>query len=178
MATPAPRASRRRGPTTDLLHHRVPTRWFCKAVLVDGALLEVLAIWGIKDAQSICVAASGTMNDTWLVNRAAGRVVLRRHRRTDRDDVELEHRVLRHAKFAGIPAPSTLNTPGGEEVVEHAGRLHSLYSWAPGRQVRRASIGHDRAFAMGSMLARIHLGLEDLAGSRHESVEPEEFLAA
>ena len=79
------------------------------------------------------------------------RVVLRRHRRPGRAEVEFEHRALAHARSGGVPCPAIVPTRRGGSLVEEDGRFYSLYTWAPGLQVLRGDFGAEHAESMGSM---------------------------
>lgn len=126
-----------------------------------GQLHAVLDVWGLEPVGDVTPTTLGTMNETFIVTTPARRLVLRRHRRTERCLVEREHDVIRHARDRGVPAPAALPTPAGDRVVDRAGRLYSLFSYAPGRQVARDDLTLEHARSMGDMLARVHLALED-----------------
>jgi Ser/Thr protein kinase RdoA (MazF antagonist) len=129
----------------------------------DRQLHAVLDAWRLEPVGDITATALGTMNETFVVTTPVRRLVLRRHRRTDRSVVEREHDVIGRARDHGIPAPAAIPTPAGDRVVDHAGRLYSLFSYAPGRQVARDDLTPQHARSMGEMLARVHLALEDSA---------------
>nr|WP_272956180.1 phosphotransferase [Actinopolymorpha rutila] len=122
----------------------------------------VLDRWGLEPVGTIERTESGTMNDTYVVTTARRRVVLRRHRRTDRSQVEWEHEVVAHARAGGVPVPAAIPTPDGELVVGHGGRWFSLFTYADGEQVERKRLGPDHARAMGATLASIHRVLADM----------------
>jgi Ser/Thr protein kinase RdoA (MazF antagonist) len=128
-----------------------------------GQLHAVLDAWRLEPVEGIAPTALGTMNETFVVTTAVRRLVLRRHRRTERSLVDREHDVIGHARDHGIPAPAAIPTPAGDRVVDHAGRLYSLFSFAPGRQVARDDLIPEHARSMGDMLARVHLALADCA---------------
>ncbi|HEY2175302.1 MAG TPA: phosphotransferase [Mycobacteriales bacterium] len=128
-----------------------------------GQLRAVLDAWRLEPVGDVTPTALGTMNETFVVTTPVRRLVLRRHRRTDRSLVEREHDVIGYARDHGIPAPAAIPTPAGDRVVDHAGRLYSLFSYAPGRQVARDDLTPEHAQSMGDMLARVHLALADYA---------------
>jgi Ser/Thr protein kinase RdoA (MazF antagonist) len=135
---------------------------------------RLLQNWGIPERPSVRIPQSGTMNETWLLEWPEGRAVLRRHRRLARADVEFEHRVLAHAGRGGVPCPAVVATRQGASSVEHDGKFYSLYTWAPGSQVLRGHLDAEHAKSMGSVLARTHLVLADMAGGpeAHEPMAP------
>ncbi len=124
-------------------------------------LHAVLDVWRLEPVEDIVPTALGTMNETFVVTTQIRRLVLRRHRRTERSLVEREHDVIGHARARGVPAPAAVPAPAGDRVVDHAGRLYSLFRYAPGRQVARDDLTGEHARSMGYMLARVHLALED-----------------
>lgn len=136
--------------------------------------VRLLTDWGIHEPVRVRRPESGTMNETWLLEWPSGHAVLRRHRRFVRADIELEHRVLGHAHSRGIPCPRIIPTRQGNPLVEDDGRFYSLYTWAPGCQVRRGQLDAGKARSMGSMLGRIHLALADLPGGpeAHDPISP------
>ena len=69
------------------------------------------------------------MNDTWLIEHELGRHVFRRHRRTERADVEFEHTVLRWVRDDGVPVPDVLPLISGDRILEIEGSLYTVYSW-------------------------------------------------
>lgn len=135
---------------------------------VDGTLEAVLAHWGVTPVSAPARATSGVMNETYLVTTVDRQVVLRRHRRTERRLVDLEHRIIGYARECGVPAPPALPTPGGSLVVEDGGRLYSLFAHAPGRQLSGDELHPGHARSMGATLAFLHEALADfpVAGAR------------
>ena len=121
----------------------------------------VLRHWDLEPVTGVERATSGVMNQTYLVSTAQRRLVLRRHRRSVRDQVEFEHAVIAHARAHGIPAPAAVRTPGGEVIVDHDGAFHSLFAFARGHQVSRGALTAEHARSMGVMLARLDLALAD-----------------
>lgn len=126
--------------------------------------VHLLEAWGIGGPVDVKVPGSGTMNDTWIVTHGRGRVVMRRHRLVERARVEFEHLVLRQVQQRGIPVPLVMATNSGEGIAEEAGRLHTVYSWVPGEQLRRGEVNDRQARQMGRMLAAVHVALSDLNG--------------
>ncbi|GAA5003220.1 phosphotransferase [Actinopolymorpha pittospori] len=133
---------------------------------------SVLDSWRVRPIAPIARATSGTMNETFLVPTATGPVVLRRHQRTDRREIEHEHQVIAHAIGRGLPVPAILVTAAGERLVEHGGRFYSLFAHAPGTQVTKAELTPPHAHAMGTMLARLHLVLADFDSGAAAHSEP------
>jgi Ser/Thr protein kinase RdoA (MazF antagonist) len=101
------------------------------------------------------------MNDTWLIDLGDRRRVLRRHRRTGRDEVEFEHAVMAAARAGGVPCPETFTARNGSALVEDGGRLHSLYSWAPGVQRTRQELSPAHAASTGATLALTQIALHE-----------------
>lgn len=128
---------------------------------MTGSLADVLAAWEIAPILSIEQATGGTMNETFVVTTAARRVVLRRHRRTERSLIEREHAVITHAISRGVPTPAALRTPAGEVIVSRGGVFSSLFAYARGTQVGRDRLTVAEAGAMGRTLARLQLALAD-----------------
>lgn len=124
-------------------------------------LTPVLAAWRLGPVTAVERAASGTMNETFLVTAGTRRVVLRRHRRTDRSLIEREHAVIRHAISRGVPTPAVLPTAAGELIVSRQGVFYSLFAYARGSQIDRGRLSAPQAGAMGRTLARLHLALAD-----------------
>lgn len=129
--------------------------------MIRDSTAGVLRHWKVEPVTSVQRATSGTMNETWLITTAQRRLVLRKHRRTQRDQIAFEHAVITHARQRGIPCPGALVTGDGEPIVDHDGAFYSLFDFARGRQVPRAELTAGHAHAMGVMLARLDLALAD-----------------
>lgn len=125
---------------------------------------EALAAWRLEPVTAVERAASGTMNETLLVTAGTRRVVLRRHRRTDRSLIEREHAVIEHAISRDVPTPAALPTASGDLIVSAGGAFYSLFTYARGGQIARGRLSVPQAGAMGRMLARLHLALADCPG--------------
>lgn len=119
---------------------------------------ELLERWGLNGPFSVESPELGSMNETWLIRHQRGRVVLRRHRTTERDDVVREHAVMDHVRRR-VRTPELLANVDGDRIVAVGGHLHSLYSWEPGEHPMRASTGPAKAFNAGATLALIHESL-------------------
>lgn len=96
--------------------------------------------WALEPVLAVDRATSGTMNDTFLITTEQRRLVLRKHRRTRRDQIEFEQAVIDHARKGGIPTPTTVSTPGGTTIVEHNGSFYSLFTFARGQQVAHGKV--------------------------------------
>ncbi|WP_188895152.1 phosphotransferase enzyme family protein [Microlunatus endophyticus] len=129
--------------------------------MIMEATQGALRHWNLEPVTGVERATSGVMNQTYLVSTAQRRLVLRRHRRSVRDEVEFEHAVIAHARARGIPAPAAISTPDGEAIVDHDGAFHSLFAFARGQQVSRGELTAPHARSMGEMLARLDLALAD-----------------
>lgn len=116
---------------------------------------DLLDYWQLGHATDVRKPGSGVMNPTLLVSTAERSVVVRGHRRTSMAAVEHELAVIDHAITHGIPAPPPLPTPSGARVVEHEGRLYSLFEVAPGQELSLDELGPDRARAAGQLLAQV-----------------------
>lgn len=135
------------------------------------APFHLLRRWGISGRIRWEIPGTGLMNETWIITHSGGRCVLRRHLRTEPDQVRFEHELLGRAAAAGIPCPTVLPTRAGRRLVVHEGRLHTLYTAAEGRQFRVPEIGEVQAVAMGRMLASIHTGLAEWStGPRRDGI--------
>jgi len=130
-------------------------------VILLEAVRAVLESWRLDPVVSVDRATSGTMNETFIVTTEQQRVVLRRHRRRDRQQVEHEHEVIAHARGHGIPVPAAIPTPRGDLTVDQDGAWYSLFTFAHGRQLDKDELTPARAWAMGATLARIHVALQD-----------------
>lgn len=91
-------------------------------------LLAALATWRLEPVMSVERPTSGVMNETFLITTEERRVVLRRHRRPERRQIELEHRVIAHARHNGIPAPAAIPTPGDEIIVTRHWLFAGIYA--------------------------------------------------
>ncbi|QDP96177.1 phosphotransferase [Microlunatus elymi] len=121
----------------------------------------VLACWQLEPAISMTRATSGTMNDTFIVTTEQRRVVLRRHRRRLREQVDHEHAVIAHARARQIPAPAAIPTADGSIVVNRDGVFFSLFEFANGTQLGKDDLTAGHAGAMGRTLALLHRAFED-----------------
>lgn len=117
--------------------------------------------WDLEPVLTVVPATSGTMNETFLVTTDRRRLVLRKHRRTQRDQITFEHAVIAHARNKQIPTPALVTTADGTAVVQHAGSFFSLFSFARGDQLPRGRLTRAHARSMGMMLARLDLALAD-----------------
>ena len=131
---------------------------------MNSELLDVLSHWPLAPITSIDRATSGVMNENFIVTTHEGPVVLRRHRRTQRDLVELEHRVIAHARANGVPAPAAIETSAGEVIIDRDGVFYSLFAFARVRQLTKEQITGESARSMGVTLAVIHQALVDCPG--------------
>ena len=112
------------------------------------------------------------MNETWVVQHAAGGGVLRRHRSTELEAVRFEHKVINHVRASGLPVPHLLPCKVGDSVVEYGGRLYTLYSLEPGEHAERGRAGERRACAAGETLAHVHRALATLDGGPDDTDAP------
>lgn len=124
----------------------------------DALIAELLLEWKLV-ARAVDRPTTGTMNDIWIVETASGPVVLRGHRRTDRQRVDFEHMVMDHARALGVPVPTALRTASGQQVTERDGRLFSVFACANGAQVERDALKSGHALALGVMLGKVHRAL-------------------
>lgn len=124
--------------------------------LPDAAALRALEHWQLEPIVSVDRSRSGVMNEVFIVTTTQRTVVLRKHRRTDLDQVSFEHTVIRHAIDHQIPTPAAISSRTGEPVVDHQGTYYSLFSYADGDQVDDDHLSAAHAHSMGSMLARLH----------------------
>lgn len=133
---------------------------------MTAELAGVLERFGVRGACRIAATPLGTMNETYVVSRAAAPVVLRRHRRLERDVVEREHEVITYVRSRGVPTPVAVRADDGSAVVEHAGRLYSMFEYAVGHQLTPDQLSDGHARSMGVALARCHDALADYPVSR------------
>lgn len=130
----------------------------------DEPWAAVLA-WGVQPL-AVTRPEAGTMNEVLVIDSADGRLVLRGHRRRERELVELEHVVMEHVRAYDVPAPVAVRTPNGELAVWHADRWWSLLRWIEGTQPDRGEHTVGQAHAMGAMLGRIHTALREMNDPR------------
>lgn len=123
--------------------------------------VDALQHWDPDPVRDIVRADSGTMNETFLITTARRRMVLRRHRRTRRDQIEFEHAVIAHARTRRIPTPQLISTPAGHTLIEHRGVFYSLFTLARGHQRSRGTLTPSHARSMGAMLAQLDVALAD-----------------
>jgi Ser/Thr protein kinase RdoA (MazF antagonist) len=126
-----------------------------------AAAEDALRHWQVTNSD-VTRPKLGTMNDIFLVETETGKLVLRGHRKPDREAIEFEHVVMDAARAGGVPAPEPLRTPGGERVIEEHGRWWSLLVWMDGEQPSRGGHSVEQAASMGEMLAHIHAVLEPI----------------
>lgn len=122
---------------------------------------SALERWRLGPVISMERAASGTMNETYLVRTDDRRVVLRRHRRPEREQVAFEHDVIAFARDHDIPAPAAVPSPEGELIIDQDGVFYSLFEYAVGDQVGKDELTPDHAWAMGRTLVQLHECLAD-----------------
>jgi Ser/Thr protein kinase RdoA (MazF antagonist) len=122
-------------------------------VNANNKLRFPLEPWRLEPIVSAERALTGTMNETFILTTSERRMVLRRHRRRDRQRVELEHAIIAEARRRGIPTPAGIATPRGAFVVEHEAVLYSLFAFARGRQLNKDELTPSRAWSMGQTLA-------------------------
>ncbi|MBO0885216.1 MAG: phosphotransferase, partial [Mycobacterium sp.] len=125
----------------------------------DAAVLRALAHWQLEPIVAVDRATSGVMNEIFIVTTPQRKVVLRKHRRPDRAQVDFEHAVIRHAIDRHIPTPAAIPSLTGESIVDHEGTYYSLFEHARGDQVSHDQLSAAHARSMGSMLARLHNAL-------------------
>lgn len=109
-----------------------------------------LATWRLEPGMSVGRPTSGVMNETLLITMEERLVVLRRHRRPERRQIELEHRVIAHARHNGIPAPAAIPTPETRSSLHDHWLFAGTYarnddrlrsSWNPDRSYRSSTTG-------------------------------------
>jgi Ser/Thr protein kinase RdoA (MazF antagonist) len=137
--------------------------------VIDDEVRGALMSWRIEP-RAVRRTDAGTMNEVFVVDSDDGRLVLRGHRRQERDLVEFEHDVMERARDHGVPAPVSVPTPSGARVARHGGRWWSLLRWIEGTQPERGTHTTAHAEAMGAMLARIH----DALGEMRSAARPED----
>lgn len=129
--------------------------------MITDLIASVLRHWDLEPVLVVERATSGVLNEIYLITTARRQVVLRRHRRRQRELVEFEHAVIAHARAYEIPTPAAIPTPEGEVIVDHDGTFYSLFAFARGRQVLRGELTPAHARSMGTTLARLDLALAD-----------------
>jgi homoserine kinase type II len=86
--------------------------------------------------------------------------------RCDAARLDFIHRVMRHARAAGLPfVPAVIAAADGRDHVKHADRLWELTEWLPGRADFLERPSPKRFQAAGTALARLHAAWERLAGA-------------
>jgi len=128
---------------------------------LEGAdVAEIVSLWNVGSVTTTAVPDTGTVNQTVLLTTGRGRFVLRGYRHRERVPVDREHAVIAHVRARGLPAVAPLPLPGGDTILERAGRYYALFPWAAGRQVPRGALGRGEAAAMGAFLARLQQVLQ------------------
>ena len=130
----------------------------------DAEARRALRAWVDGERTQITRIPRGVVNDTWKVEGQFVRGALRRHRRSYRPLVELEHAAADFARERGIPSPTPLRTRGRTRYHEEGGIFWTLYDWAPGLPLRRMHLSTpgiraltaSEARLMGEWLGRLH----------------------
>ena len=123
---------------------------------------QVLKTWGIESVSYSALPEGGTINTMVRLEAPQGTFFLRQARKDKTvQALQTELRVMRHAAQAGLPVVLPVKTLDGEAFAELDGSIFTLFPKAEGRQVARRDLGDVELQALGKMLARLTLALED-----------------
>lgn len=129
------------------------------------ATRAALGAWGVE-ARSIERLAGGAVNEHWLVDTAAGPLVLRRYHCVHvAEATPYEHEVLAYLEGNGWPVAAPVPTPDGATLVESDARRWSLFPFLPGTPPADSPRTLQR---MGALLALLHVDLADWRGGAEQ----------
>lgn len=137
--------------------------------VTDADALGATTAWFGDKPVAVKRIEGGAVNDTWRVD-AIRMFALRRHRRSYRASVELEHAASDFARDRGIPSPEVLPTIRGTHYLEQDNVFWTLYEWAAGVPLRQTILMEEgarrrptvaEARLMGEWLGRLHIALSD-----------------
>lgn len=124
--------------------------------------LWVLSRWGIQSVVAASIPSMGVVNRTVLIQTEHNGYALRVYApQKSREAIELEHRVMSHAWFRGVPAILPLPLPVGGYYLEHEGFFYALFPQAMGNQVAREDLQPTHLITMGRSLALLNTALAD-----------------
>jgi homoserine kinase type II len=117
-----------------------------------------LARFGAGAPTAVSPPLAGSVNVGYRVETAGGPLFLRVNVGRTEAEVAAEVELVEHLIAAGVPTPRPWRTRDGRAAALQAGRLVSLFDWAPGRILRRDEVRPSHAAQVGRALARLHLG--------------------
>ncbi len=123
----------------------------------NDAVRDVLHLLGVRPRSVSTLKDLPPGNGSWLVDTGGGeRIVLRRyHDRATAEDLDYEHRVLRHLAQSGWVVPDPVG-----DLVRHDGLWFCLTRYVPGAAVRDEPV--DQRRRRGRDMARVDVALRDL----------------
>lgn len=129
--------------------------------------------WGLA-VEAVEAVAAGTLNSSYALTTADGRVFLRIFEHVGAAAGETEARLLAHLAGVGVPTPAPLPRAGASScfTAEHAGKPAIALRWVDGAIVCARAVTPAHAREVGVALATIHR-----AGAGQEAVPEARFHA-
>ncbi|NIR62062.1 MAG: phosphotransferase [Gammaproteobacteria bacterium] len=133
--------------------------------MAEPATRAALDAWGI-DAHALERLGGGAVNEHWLVETAAGPLVLRRyHPAHAAEATPYEHDVLRYLDGNGWPVAAPIATPTGVTTVETDAGRWSLFPFLQGTPPADSPRSLQR---LGALLALLHADLATWPGGAEQ----------
>jgi Ser/Thr protein kinase RdoA (MazF antagonist) len=102
---------------------------------VQEDLGPLLRAWGL-DHTALTRLHGGEINDTYLLETPARRLVVRHYRRTsDPDAVRYELSAVEFLQQHGFPTPAVIRSPGGDLFGQAGGRPAAVFAFADGTRL-------------------------------------------
>lgn len=125
--------------------------------------------YGLGRLRSIKGIAEGVENSNYLLDTDRGRALLTLYeRRVDPADLPFFLDLVEHLAGKGLPVPATLRDREGTRLQTVAGKTAVLVEYLDGVSVSAPTPA--QAHAVGAMLAAIHNGVTDFAGTRSNTL--------
>lgn len=100
--------------------------------------------------------SSGYLSENYVLTDGGVKYFLKKHRHTDRAQVEGVSLAEQFFAQGGVPVILPLPAQQGEYFFEYEGGFYSLYPFADGRHIDRGMLNEPAAVSLGSTLALIH----------------------
>ncbi|WP_018657036.1 phosphotransferase [Actinomadura flavalba] len=113
--------------------------------------------WGLTDAAEPVAAGTGA----WRVTAGTGTFLLRAYAAPNRRALAFLHGVLGTLDAAGLPVLAPVPAKSGRTLVVAAGTGYVLFPWATGRRRSGLELTYAQCEALGELLGRLHLALDD-----------------